>query len=240
MNAPRAMAVVATYNEAPNIERLLREIAAQGVEVVVVDDHSPDGTGEMVEGLRGELPGVHAIRRAGKLGYGTAHIAGFRYAMERGCDPIISMDADFSHDPAAIPALLEAAREYDVVVGARYVPGGRVVNWPLRRKVLSRWANLYVRTVLGLRVPDATSGYRCYHRRVLEAIDLDSLSGRGYAFLVEILYRCQRAGFRIGAAPITFVERRAGASKMSRGVILEAVILPWRLRFSRIPGAAER
>jgi dolichol-phosphate mannosyltransferase len=233
MSGARAMVVVPTYDEAPNVERLVREIAAHGPEVLVVDDNSPDGTGEIAERLRAELPGLHVIHRAGKQGLGTAHVAGFKYALARGFDLIFSMDADFSHDPAAIPAFLEAAKRFDVVAGARYMPGGKVVNWPLRRQLLSRWANFYVRTILGLRVPDATGAYRCYHRRVLEAIHLDSLAGHGYAFVVEILYRCHRAGFTIGAVPITFVERRAGASKMTRGVILESAILPWRLRFSR-------
>jgi len=233
----RTIVVVPTYNEAPNIERLLREVTTHGVEAVVVDDGSPDGTGEIAERLAGELGCVEVIHREGKLGLGTAHVAGMKRALQRGAELVFSMDADFSHDPAAIPAFVEAAGRYDVVAGARYMPGGKVVNWPLHRQALSRWANFYVRTILGLRVPDATGAYRCYHRRVLEAINLDTLAGHGYAFVVEILYRCHRAGFTIGAVPITFVERQAGASKMTRQVILESVILPWRLRFSKPPPA---
>jgi dolichol-phosphate mannosyltransferase len=227
--------VIPTYNEAANLERQVREVLAQDerLRVVVVDDASPDGTGELAERLARRTGRVEVVHRPGKLGLGTAYIAGFKRAIELGAQFIGTMDADGSHDPRSLPDFIAAAQSADVVVGSRYLRGVSVINWPMQRILLSWFANRYVRFLTGLPLTDCTSGYRLYRRRALEAINLDTIKSRGYAFLVEIAFRTYRQDCRLAEVPIVFYERRQGRSKMSRGVILEAVLMPWRLAFSR-------
>jgi len=229
-----ALVIVPTYNErdniAPLIERLLEH---DGVRVLVVDDQSPDGTGETADAAARRHPGrVEVQHRTGTRGFGRSYVDGIRRAIAQGADLICQMDADFSHDPARLPALLAAADDADVVIGSRYVPGGSVVNWQKRRRLLSRFANLYVRAITHLPAQDCTSGYRCWRRAALESLPLDTFVSDGYSFLVEMLFTAARQGRRIVEVPITYVERREGQSKMSRAVILESAITPWRLAAS--------
>jgi dolichol-phosphate mannosyltransferase len=233
--------VIATYNERANVERLGPELLAlePPTELLVVDDNSPDGTAQAVEELAQRFPGrVHLVRRPRKMGYGTAFVAGIAEGRRLGATEIISMDADRSHDPADVPGLLETLRggNWDVVVGSRYAGGVRVLNWPVYRLFLSVFANNYARLLLGLPVKDATSGFRAYRAEVFDAVDLSLVRARGYAFLVETLYRIKRQGMRIGEHPIIFSERRDGQSKMSRRVILEAAWRPWWLLLLRLLG----
>jgi len=230
--------VVPTYNERENIQPLLDQLLSlpYGLDVLVVDDHSPDGTGDLVAARADKEPRVHLLRRAGKMGLGSAYVAGFRYALENGAEFVFEMDADFSHDPAAIGEFLEAAKDADLVLGSRYLHGVTVVHWPLRRLVLSMGANLYTRVVTGLPVRDATGGFKCFRRRALAALDLDRVRSDGYAFQIEITYKLWRLGLRIKEIPITFVDRRAGVSKMDRRIVWEAAWLVWRLRFMRLMG----
>lgn len=222
----RALVVVPTYNEAENIEAILKAVATYVPEgsILVVDDGSPDGTAELVEKAGDANPHVHLLRGEGKRGLGLAYIAGFTWGIERGYDLFVEMDADFSHDPGAIPDLLAAAAEADVVVGSRYVPGGGVVGWSRGRHLLSRAGNVYARLILGFGVKDATGGFRCYRREVLEAVDLPGVRSNGYAFQIDMTYRAWRKGFRIVEVPITFRERELGVSKMSRSIVSEALL----------------
>ncbi len=226
-----SVVVIPTYNEAENIERLITSIhnAWRELRIVVVDDGSPDGTGD----LAAAIEGVHVIRRAGKLGLGTAYVAGFRYALEQGYARIGGMDADFSHDPAVLPALFSLLDDHDVGIGSRYIPGGGTRNWGFHRRFLSRSANAFARFMLGFSAHDVTSGYRCYRRDVLETIDLDALASHGYSFLVELLYRCVQNGFSVGETPIIFEDRALGASKMSVSEIWGGVKNLFRLRFEK-------
>lgn len=228
--------VVPTYNEAENIAQLLPQILAQPrFRVLVVDDASPDGTGAVVAELSSTEPRIGLLSRAGKLGLGSAYIAGFRRALAEGADYIFEMDADFSHDPRYLPALLAAAEQgADLVIGSRYVPGGGTTDWGIGRQFISRGGNVYAGLILGLPVADSTGGFRCYKRRVLEKIDLDAVRSNGYAFQIEMAYRVMRAGFKIGEVPIIFPDRRVGKSKMSRRIVVEALINVWRLRFGWI------
>jgi dolichol-phosphate mannosyltransferase len=230
--------VIPTYNEAANLEPLVREVLAQDarLRVLVVDDASPDGTGEIADRLARETGRVDVVHRPGKLGLGTAYIAGFKRAIELGAEFIGTMDADGSHDPRSLPAFIAAAEHADVVVGSRYMRGVSVINWPMQRILLSWFANRYVRALTGLPLSDCTSGYRLYRRRALERIGLDTIKSRGYAFLVEIAFRTHRNRCRLAEVPIVFYERRRGRSKMSRGVIIEAMIMPWRLAFGSLLG----
>lgn len=232
------LVIVPTYNEQDNIGELLDRLLAlpQGLEVLVVDDNSPDGTGDLVESRRRADPRVHLLRRPEKLGLGSAYVAGFRYALEHGAEFVFEMDADFSHDPVAVPELLEAAQDADLVLGSRYIKGVTVVHWPLSRLILSYAANVYTRLVTGLPVRDATGGFKCFRRRALLAVNLDHVRSDGYAFQIEMTYKVWRLGFRIREIPITFVDRRAGVSKMNRRIIWEAAGLVWRLRFMRLLG----
>lgn len=227
--------VVPTYNERENIAMLLPRILEQPrFRVLVVDDHSPDGTSAVVAAAAKDDPRVSLLARSGKLGLGTAYIAGFQQALAEGADYIFEMDADFSHDPAYLSTLLAAAeRGDDMVLGSRYVPGGGTTDWGIMRKFISQGGNVYARLILGLPVRDATGGFRCYRRQVLETIDLDAIRSNGYAFQIEMVYRALQAGFRIGEVPILFPDRRVGKSKMSRRIVLEALINVWRLRFSK-------
>jgi len=230
--------VVPTYNERENIQSLIDQLLSlpYGLEVLVVDDGSPDGTGDLVAERAQTEPRVHLLRRAGKMGLGSAYVAGFKYALERGAEYVFEMDADFSHDPKAIGQFLEAAQGADLVLGSRYLHGVTVVHWPLRRLILSYCANLYTRLITGLPVRDATGGFKCFRRRALAALDLDRVRSDGYAFQIELTYKVWRLGLRIREIPITFVDRRAGVSKMDRRIVWEAAWLVWRLRMMRLTG----
>jgi len=229
--------VVPTYNEAENLAALTVELLGLGVpglRILVVDDASPDGTGRIADGLAREHPGVvEVMHRAGKQGLGTAYVAGFQHALRAGADFVVQMDADFSHSPAYVPAFLEAAKRYDVVVGSRYVPGGSTdERWSFWRYLLSWWANqCYSRIILGLQVRDATAGFKCFRREVLETIHLGSVGSSGYIFQVEMAYLCQRLGFRALEVPIHFEDRRIGRSKMTVPVKLEAAWRVWQIRW---------
>jgi dolichol-phosphate mannosyltransferase len=232
------LVIVPTYNERENIELLLDRLLALpfGLEVLVVDDASPDGTGDLVAARRERDGRVHLVRRGGKLGLGSAYVAGFRYALEHGAEFVFEMDADFSHDPNAIGDFLQAAEDADLVLGSRYLKGVTVVHWPLRRLVLSYGANVYTRLVTGLPVRDATGGFKCFRRRALMAVNLDRVTSDGYAFQIEMTYKVWRMGLRIREIPITFVDRRAGVSKMDRRIVWEAAGLVWRLRMMHLFG----
>jgi dolichol-phosphate mannosyltransferase len=227
--------VIPTYNERENIGALLpRVLELPRFRVLVVDDNSPDGTAAVVADLARDQPRVGLLSRSGKLGLGTAYLAGFRRALDEGAEFVCEMDADFSHDPRYLPALLEAAEtRYDLALGSRYVRDGGTVNWGVIRQLISRGGNIYARTILGLPVMDATGGFRCYRRRALEAIDLGAIHSNGYSFQIEMLYRVLQSGGAIGEVPIIFPDRRVGQSKMSRRIVLEALVTVWRLRFGR-------
>lgn len=224
----RVLVVVPTYNEADNVTVIVDRIrrAVPAVEVLVVDDDSPDGTGVIADGLARADGRVHVLHRAGKGGLGAAYVAGFGWAADRGYDAVVEMDADGSHAPEELPRLLEAARDADVVIGSRWTAGGRVVNWPRRRQLLSRGGNLYTRVALGMPLSDATGGFRVYRVSALARLDLDSVASQGYSFQVELSWRAHRAGLRTVEVPITFAERERGASKMSPVIIGEAL---WRV-----------
>ena len=230
-SAPAALVVVPTYNERENLPLLLDGLLRHAnVRVLVVDDGSPDGTGTIADEWSARHPDrVRVMHRTQNRGLGRSYIDGLTRALDEPVDLICQMDADLSHDPAQLPALIAGASQGDVVIGSRYVPGGRVVNWPLRRRLLSRFANTYVRTVTRLRARDCTSGYRCWRREALASLPLDRFISDGYSFLVEMLYVASRRGNRIVEVPITFVERRLGQSKLSRAVLIESAMAPWRL-----------
>jgi dolichol-phosphate mannosyltransferase len=237
--AERALIIVPTYNERANIAKLIETVLAQDrrLDVLVVDDGSPDGTGAIVDAIREREPRVNVVHRGGKLGLGTAYIAGFRWALEAGYAYVFEMDADFSHDPAHIPAFLEAIEGADVVLGSRYRHGKvTVVNWPISRLMLSYAANVYARAVTGLQLWDSTGGFKCFRREVLEAIDLSAVRSNGYAFQIEMSFRAWKRGFRIVEIPIVFTDRSEGESKMSRRIVREAVWMVWRLRWWAITG----
>ncbi|MFV9503328.1 MAG: polyprenol monophosphomannose synthase [Oscillochloridaceae bacterium umkhey_bin13] len=228
--------VVPTYNEAENIGELIPHILANPrFRVLVVDDNSPDGTGTLVAEFAAHEPRVGLLSRAGKLGLGSAYLAGFRRALDEGAEFIFEMDADFSHDPRYLPDLLAAAEAgADLVLGSRYVKGGGTTDWGLGRKLISRGGNLYAGLILGLPIADATGGFRCYRRRVLANLDLGKVRSNGYAFQIEMAYRTRKAGFTITEVPIIFPDRRVGQSKMSRRIVIEALINVWKLRFGLI------
>jgi dolichol-phosphate mannosyltransferase len=229
------LVVIPTYNEALNIARLIKAILAEGTQfdVLIVDDNSPDGTGEIVADIAAQNPRVQLLRRPGKLGLGTAYLAGFRQALREGYAFVCEMDADFSHQPHYLPQLLACAEhEADLAVGSRNVPGGKVENWSLMRRAISQGGSLYARTILGMPLRDCTGGFKCFRAEVLRRIDLDAIRSNGYAFQVEMNYRCHQAGFRIKELPITFPDRVAGQSKMSRRIVLEAALMVWRIRFT--------
>lgn len=230
-----ATVVVPTYNECDNIVPLLEQLLAYPrLRVLVVDDGSPDGTGDLVARLERREPRIGLLQRSCKQGLGTAYVAGFQRALAEGAEFVFEMDADFSHDPRYLPALLQAAEErYDLVIGSRYVRGGGTTDWGLLRKLISRSGNLYAGLVLGLPVADATGGFRCYRRRVLETIDLAAVRSNGYGFQIEMVYRAIQAGFRVGELPIIFPDRRVGQSKMSRRIVAEALLNVWKLRFGK-------
>ncbi|MFQ5912395.1 MAG: polyprenol monophosphomannose synthase [Nitrospinota bacterium] len=228
-----ALVVVPTYNEAENIRPLITMVLSLplALEVLVVDDGSPDGTADLVEKMALEDARVHLLRRPGKMGLGSAYLDAFRWALQRDYVKLVEMDADFSHDPRYLPALLEASERADLVLGSRYVPGGGTVGWSPLRKFISRAGSLYARTVLGLSVRDLTGGFKCFRREVLEAIPLDEVLSEGYAFQIEMTYQAVRKNFRVVEIPIRFAERRVGKSKMSWKIVWEAVRNVWWMRF---------
>lgn len=235
----RALVIVPTFNERDNIVRLIDLVLRQDsrLEVLVVDDGSPDGTGQLVDDLVRVNPKVHVIHRARKMGLGTAYLAGFRWALEREYDLVLQMDADFSHDPAHLPQFLEAVASADLVLGSRYRHGKvTVVNWPITRLILSIAANSYARWVSGLQLFDATGGFKCFRKKVLQAIDLTQVKSNGYAFQIEMSFRAWKRGFSIVEIPIVFVDRTEGESKMSRKIVREAIWMVWRLRWWAITG----
>ncbi|MDQ6660380.1 MAG: polyprenol monophosphomannose synthase [Chloroflexota bacterium] len=231
----KTLIIIPTYNELENLRPLIQEIfsSAPETDILIVDDNSPDGTGQLADELHNENEKVQVIHRSGKLGLGTAYIAGFQYAIEHKYDAAFEMDADFSHNPAYLPDFLKAIEDADLVIGSRYVPGGGTPNWSPLRRLISGSGNIFARFMLGIKVHDCTAGYRCYRRNVLESIDLDTVQSQGYAFQVEMTYRTMRHGFKIVEIPIVFLDRRVGKSKMSRSIILEAFTYVLRTRFSK-------
>ncbi len=231
----KTLIIIPTYNELENLSPLLKEIFSYAPEsdILVVDDNSPDGTGDLAEQMGKVDPRVHVLHRTGKLGLGTAYIAGFKYALAQGYEVAFEMDADFSHDPRYLPDFLAKIEQADLVIGSRYIKGGRTPNWSLIRQLISGFGNIFARIVLGLSIHDCTAGYRCYRREVLEQIGLDSIQSQGYGFQVEMVYRTQKLGFRIVETAIVFMDRRIGKSKMSRKIVLEAFTYVLRTRFNR-------
>jgi len=237
--AERALVIIPTYDERENLPKIVPQILQQDprLEVLVVDDNSPDGTGKLAAALAAEDPRIHVLHRAGKLGLGTAYVAGFRWALEAGYDYVFEMDADFSHDPRHLPTFLAEIADADLVIGSRYLNRRvTVVNWPMSRLMLSYFANVYARRVTGLRLWDSTGGYKCYRKAVLAEIDLDQVRSNGYSFQIEMSFRAWRKGFRIREITITFSDRSEGRSKMSGRIVREAVWMVWRLRWWALVG----
>lgn len=232
----QALIVVPTYNERDNVRGVAARFLAAlpGCELLFVDDNSPDGTGQLLDEIAASEPRIHVMHRAGKLGLGTAYVEGFGWGLARGYDYLFEMDADGSHDPRYLPEMLALAEDgADVVVGSRYVPGGGTVNWGLGRQLISRGGGAYARTILGVDVRDLTAGFICWRRAALEAIDLAGVSSNGYSFQIEMKYRAIKAGLRVVETPIVFEDRRVGQSKMSRAIVVEALLKVWTLRFGR-------
>jgi dolichol-phosphate mannosyltransferase len=243
MSTPRVWLTVPTFNEAGNVERVVRaaleqlqRCARDDHRVLVVDDASPDGTGRIADGLAAELPAVEVLHRHRKQGLGRAYLAGFEHALQGGAELVIVMDADYSHDPVHLPALIAAAGQSDLVLGSRYIPGGQIIDWPPLRRLLSRAGSLYSRLILGVRVRDLTGGFRCIRRQVLEAVELPTLRSQGYVFNIELTYRALRAGFRVAEVPIVFHDRTVGESKISLPIAVEALWLVPSLRFPSLRG----
>ena len=237
--AERALVIIPTYNERENIARMIHTVLGKDprLEILVVDDGSPDGTAAIVEGIGAETSRVHILKRPKKMGLGTAYKAGFKWALERGYEYIFEMDADFSHDPGHLPEFLRAIETADLVIGSRYRDGRvTVVNWPMGRLLLSYFANVYARIVTGVPLWDLTAGFKCFRRTVLESIDLDDVRSNGYAFQIEMHFRAWRKRFRIVEIPIVFVDRTEGTSKMSKAIVREAVWMVWRLRMWALTG----
>jgi len=235
----KRLVIIPTYNEKPNISKLvskLQSLKIEGLDILFIDDNSPDGTGKILKSFQKDNPNLLLIERESKLGLGTAYIMGFKYGLENGYDYIAQMDADFSHNPKDLIPLFEEAEKHDWVVGARYISGINVVNWPLRRLVLSKGANVYTQIVTGLPIKDGTAGFKCWNRRVLEAVALDAVRSRGYSFQIEMNYRAWKAGFKCHEHSIVFIDRTVGQSKMSKNIIYEAVWMVWRLVFWNLFG----
>lgn len=241
-NCLKAFVIIPTYNEKDNVRHLATAVLEQhpDLQILFVDDNSPDGTGSIIDGLVAENDRIHVLHRSGKLGLGSAYREGFRAALAMGADYLIEMDADFSHDPRTLPLFLSAINECDLVIGSRYINGVSVVNWPIRRLILSYFASVYTRLITGLQVSDCTSGFKCFRRATIEAIDLSRVTSDGYSFQIEMNYRCMEKGLRITEIPIIFIDRHSGSSKMSGKIVREAVIMVWKLRLytllSRILG----
>ncbi|MCJ7508833.1 MAG: polyprenol monophosphomannose synthase [candidate division Zixibacteria bacterium] len=234
----KTLVIIPTYNESTNIATIVPQILAKDptIDVLVVDDNSPDGTGKIVDKMASENSRIQVIHRQKKSGLGTAYKAGFKYALENSYDYIFEMDADFSHDPGYIPHFLEAIKETDLVLGSRYIKGVNVINWPMSRLLLSYFANVYTRWVTGLPIKDSTGGFKCFRREVLESINLDRVKSNGYTFQIEMSFRAWKKGFRLKEIPIIFEDRREGQSKMSKKIVREAVWMVWKLRLLSILG----
>jgi dolichol-phosphate mannosyltransferase len=234
----KILIIIPTYNELENLPRLLPEVLSKddGIDVLIVDDNSPDGTSVFVESQIKNNNRIHLIKRSSKQGLGTAYIAGFKYALQNGYDFVFEMDADFSHDPKEIPRFLDEIKNSDVVLGSRYINGVNVINWPMRRLLLSSFANLYTRFITGMPVHDATGGFKCFRIKVLQAIDLNKVKSNGYAFQIEMSFKAWKKGFKVKEIPIIFVDRVKGKSKMSRKIVREAVTMVWKLRLKSIFG----
>ncbi len=228
----KVLIIVPTYNEKENIARLIKAVLRQddSLEMLIIDDNSPDGTGAIVEQIMADEPRIHIIKRAGKLGLGSAYVAGFKYALKNGYEYIMEMDADFSHNPDDIPKLLEAAQNSDLVIGSRYCDGINIINWPIERLLISYFASKYVRIITGMPVKDPTGGFKCFNRKVLEKIDLDNIRSEGYSFQIEMNYKAWMKGFKLKEVSIVFTERMDGHSKMSRKIVYEAAWMVWKLR----------
>jgi dolichol-phosphate mannosyltransferase len=238
----KTLIIIPTYNEKENLPSLMEEIFSNApkTDVLIVDDNSPDGTGKLADDLHEQDPRVHVLHRSGKLGLGTAYIAGFKYAIEHSYDAAFEMDADFSHDPRYLPDFLHSIESADLVIGSRYIPGGSTPNWSLFRRFISGGGNIFVRFMLGVPIHDCTAGYRCYRREVLENIGLETVQTQGYGFQVEMAYRVLRHGYRIVETPIVFMDRREGKSKMSKKIFFEAFTYVLRTRFGSSPSMQQR
>jgi dolichol-phosphate mannosyltransferase len=234
----KTLIIIPTYNEKENIEKIILQVLAkhESIDVLIVDDGSPDGTGQIADSLSKQNNRIFVIHRKNKSGLGTAYVAGFKYAIEKKYDYVFEMDADFSHDPKYIPDFLNAIKEADLIIGSRYISGVNVINWPITRLLLSYYANVYSRIVTGLPVKDATGGFKCFRREVLEAIDLDKVKSNGYSFQIEMSFRAWKKGFRIKEISIVFEDRRLGQSKMSKKIVREAIWMVWRLKFMSLLG----
>lgn len=234
----KSLVIIPTYNEHENIRNIIPDVLKQNdsIDILVVDDNSPDGTGDYVEQLSKHNNRIHIIRRAGKLGLGTAYVEGFKFALLNNYDYIFEMDADFSHDPKELNNFLAAIKDYDLVIGSRYKGGVNVVNWPMRRLLLSYFASFYTRVITGLPIHDATAGFKCFRRIVLESIDLGNINSNGYSFQIEMHYKVWKKGFRVGEIPIIFIDRQKGHSKMSKKIVYEAIFMVWKLRIKSIFG----
>ncbi|MDD2852076.1 MAG: polyprenol monophosphomannose synthase [Desulfuromonadaceae bacterium] len=232
----KAFVIIPTYNEKDNVTSLAHAVLAQhpDLQILFVDDNSPDGTGALIDNLVAQESRIHVLHRDGKLGLGSAYREGFKAALTMGADFLIEMDADFSHDPVVLPLFLSAIKESDLIIGSRYINGVSVVNWPIRRLMLSYFASVYTRLITGLHLRDCTSGFKCFRRSVIEAIDLSIVKSDGYSFQIEMNYRCKEKGFRIAEIPIIFIDRHAGSSKMSGAIVREAVLMVWKLRLQTI------
>lgn len=232
----KSIIVIPTYNEVENISKLIDTIfnIKSDIDILIVDDNSPDGTAEVVSKMMNKDSRIHLIKRPGKMGLGTAYCDGFKYALEKGFDYIFEMDADFSHNPEDIPRFLEEIHNYDLVIGSRYVSGVNVVNWPLKRLILSYGANLYTRIITGMPVHDATGGFKCFRAEALKKIDLNKIKSNGYGFQIEMNFRLWKSGARLKEIPIIFIDRRSGVSKMNKKIIYEAIFLVWKLKILSI------
>lgn len=232
----KTVVVIPTYNECENLEKLTTKVLAQdeSISILIVDDNSPDGTGDLADKMVAVNPKISVLHRPGKLGLGSAYREGFRLAMQQGADYVVEMDADFSHDPEILPHFLQKMANFDLVIGSRYLNGVSVVNWPIRRLILSYSASVYTRLITGLKISDCTSGFKCFSRKVLDRINLDEIKSDGYSFQIEMNFRCVEQGFRVGEVPIIFIDRHAGSSKMSKKIVREAVIMVWKLKLGSL------
>ena len=232
----KALVLVPTYNELENVERLAKEIHrfVPKIHILFIDDGSPDGTAELVKNMMNKNGNIHILERPGKKGLGSAYVSGFKFALENGYEYIFQMDADFSHDPKELPNFLESIDDSDLVLGSRYITGVNVINWPLSRLLLSYFANIYTRIITGLPICDATGGFKCFRRSVLESINLNKIKSNGYAFQIEMTFKVWNNGFRVKEIPIIFVDRVYGESKLSKKIMWEAIFMVWKLRISRI------
>jgi dolichol-phosphate mannosyltransferase len=238
MENKKVLVIIPTYNEVDNLPKLIPRVLAQdeNINVLIIDDNSPDGTADFVSNEMNNNSHIKLIRREKKMGLGTAYITGFKYALENSYDYIFEMDADFSHNPAEIPNFLKELENYDLVLGSRYIEGVNVVNWPMQRLMLSKFANIYSSFVTGMSIKDATGGYKAFRKEVLQAIDLDEIKSNGYSFQIEMTFKAWKKGFRIKEISIIFVDRVKGTSKMSKKIVREAIIMVWKLRFASMFG----